>query len=1096
MSRIPFVIGVFFIAFALPAQSIHTEFGKNRVQYHDDFKNWWQYETDNFITYWYGKARLVAQPTILVAESDHDEIQRILEHRMNDKIEIIVYTDISDLKQSNIGTEESFTSKAGETRIVGNKMFVYFDGNHLHLRTQIRKGIASVFLNNMLFGSNIQEIIQNALLLNIPAWYKEGVIAYAASDWNMDTEDSLRDLWYADKRNQQFDRLAESHPEIAGLSFWFFVSKQYGKSAISNLLYLTKISRTMENGFEYVLNTNFTTLKKDWKEHYTQLFDATKNPGLPLNTRKALRLTGKGTIPITQARLSPDGRQLAWVSNNQGRVRVYLRDIQRKKDRKILQYSYKNVFQETDCNYPLLAWHPGGNELTIVYEDRDVITLMKYLPETATKATQLIPTDFQRIYSASYINDLDYVFSATTDGYSDLYRYQSKNRNFQRLTHDFFDDLDAVYAQIGNRKGILFSSNRTTDSILTLRFDTLLPVQPFDICFLPEGAQKVVRLTRTLQDNERQPVFIGPSSVAYISDATGRNNTYQIEYIAPEKGKEATVLENGFTSPKALSNHQKKLLHHEAVRGKELLLSVIINEGNHLVFLQDSALQQSYTPSYSGQNKPTFITPILRADSIDQPKSKTAQPADTDTQQFQFQSRFPDPIIVEPIQLKQVQAPVKPTIPSSNKPLITIKPKEPYDNTRAIAANKKFALYQITTKMDNDLLFEGLESYTGDRQQLLSMPLGLLLKANVKDVFEDYEVEGGVRIPAALNGAEYFLVFNDNKYRIDRKFALYRRSTEYNGQKDPSQNFPLRSKKTTMLGLYQWKYPFDIYRSVRATASLRFDRFYQLSTDITSFVSPVIHEKRAGLKVEYVFDNTHDESLNIKHGTRYKAFIEAINAFDLQVIDGFAFDGSKGFTGIIGFDARHYIPVLKRSVIALRAAGASSFGSEKMLYYIGGIENWFFPSFNDQIPVPQNSDFAYKANAFQLRGFNNNIRNGSSYFLVNTELRIPFMQYLLGKNRGNAFIRNMQVTGFFDAGIAFHGSGPFSSANPLNSITLTSPPLLVLDINYFRDPLVMGYGLGFRTQLLGYFIKADYAWGIETRKVQAPRIYLSFGLDF
>ena len=118
----------------LVSQSINTEFGKNRVQHHDDFNNWNRYETENFITYWYGKGRQIAEPVIQIAELNHDEIQNILEHRMNDKIEIIVYTDITDLKQSNIGTEELFASKAGTTTIVGSKMFVYFNGDHNNLK--------------------------------------------------------------------------------------------------------------------------------------------------------------------------------------------------------------------------------------------------------------------------------------------------------------------------------------------------------------------------------------------------------------------------------------------------------------------------------------------------------------------------------------------------------------------------------------------------------------------------------------------------------------------------------------------------------------------------------------------------------------------------------------------------------------------------------------------------------------------------------------------------------------------------------------------------------------------------------------------------
>ena len=203
------------IAWLSHGQSINTEFGKNRVQYHDDFNNWWEYETGNFITYWYGKGRFIAQPTIRMAEMDHDAIQKILEHRINDKIEIIVYTDITDLKQSNIGMEETFTNKTGETKIVGNKMFVYFDGEHEHLRQKIREGIATVYFNNMLFGSTIQEIIQNAVLLNIPDWYKEGVIAFAAHDWDHLVEDELRDIWERDKKFHTFDKIAAEYPKLA-----------------------------------------------------------------------------------------------------------------------------------------------------------------------------------------------------------------------------------------------------------------------------------------------------------------------------------------------------------------------------------------------------------------------------------------------------------------------------------------------------------------------------------------------------------------------------------------------------------------------------------------------------------------------------------------------------------------------------------------------------------------------------------------------------------------------------------------------------------------------------------------------------------------
>ncbi|MGB4848226.1 MAG: hypothetical protein WBP41_09935, partial [Saprospiraceae bacterium] len=61
-------------------QNVVTEYGKNRVQYHDDFNQWNMYETENFVTYWYGKGREIAHTVVQMAELDNPSIQNVLEH--------------------------------------------------------------------------------------------------------------------------------------------------------------------------------------------------------------------------------------------------------------------------------------------------------------------------------------------------------------------------------------------------------------------------------------------------------------------------------------------------------------------------------------------------------------------------------------------------------------------------------------------------------------------------------------------------------------------------------------------------------------------------------------------------------------------------------------------------------------------------------------------------------------------------------------------------------------------------------------------------------------------------------------------------------
>ena len=222
-------------------------------------------------------------------------------------------------------------------------------------------------------------------------------------------------------------------------------------------------------------------------------------------------------------------------------------------------------------------------------------------------------------------------------------------------------------------------------------------------------------------------------------------------------------------------------------------------------------------------------------------------------------------------------------------------------------------------------------------------------------------------------------------------------------------------------------------------------------------------------------------------------FTEIVKSFNVEVFDEFKLDFNQGILGIIGVDARHYQRLDKHSILALRAAGATSFGAERILFRIGGVEDWLLPQVNTMVPQPVGENFAYRVDMTNVRGFQLNIRNGSSFALVNGELRVPPFRYLLKNPR--PFLRNIQIVGFADAGTAWSGKSPFTEESPLNTSTYTNGPVTV-KVNFFRDPIVVGYGAGIRAVLFGYFIRVDRGWGIETRAVKPARWYFSLGTDF
>ncbi len=1184
---------IFLCAFA--QQRPQVQFGKNRVQYHQDYEEWLMYESRNFITYWYGEGRFIGQSAVQLAEYDFEEIQAILEHRLNNKIEIIVYTDLTDLKQGNIGSEEAFENSGGKTKIVGNKMFIHFDGNHNHLRQEIREGIASVYLNAMLFGSNLQEIVQNAVLLSLPDWFKDGLVAYIGEEWNTELDNQLRDI-LARKEHKDFNDLVQNYPKLVGQSVWYYINQNYGKATVSNLLYLTRINRSIESGFLYVLGNSYEKTLENWQTFYERRYSEEVKAMQSPDAKKLVEIKNKHNLPMTQVKLSPSGQYAAYVQNEVGKYKVFIQDLISGERTLVKKSGFRNLFQATDYNYPLLAWSPSGFELAIMWERRDVIQLSKYDLNTKETVTEEMDPQYQRVYSMDYVNVQDMVLSATVRGASDIFYYRSNVRATSRITNDFYDDLNAVFVKTRNKKGILFASNRDTTSIASAKLDTILPVKSFDIYYydLETKSKELVRVTNTPFADERQPLGIDSTYFSFLSDETGiynRKYGYLEDYVAYMEqvieirnseplilpvdsiweNKDSLIIDTTFIRPviktrainHTASNLNRNIItQHKSGRSNKMI-DLMYKDGSYSAYVGTANPTEVVTPSLtnyksqqvvllSKRNKAkankTEKAPIKIAGNKTDTSSTTPKQQPTkkeDSGGYLFESGFDDPPIESPATIEEktknvpktdekeysfqteFEAPterVNKTAGDADKPQratrggttdapgIVIAAEEvsvaavATDDPNKKAVTKfrparitpyrlKFKTDFVTTSLDNSLLYGGLESPAANPDGFETPVPGILIKTNFKDLFEDYIFELGARFPTSFDGDEYFLTFKNKKKRLDKTFTAYRKTKRY--ALNNNLVAPQRTREIVLLGQAQFSYPLDIFRSIRGIVNLRNDKLVQLSTDQQALNVPTTNQQRTSVRLEYVFDNTLDVSLNIKNGTRYKVFGEVVKRFDLSVLDGFNFEVPKGAMGIIGVDARHYQRILKHSVLATRFNAATSFGSEKILYYLGGVENWLFPSFNNDIPSPAGNDFSYQTLASNLRGFKQNIRNGNSYALINSELRVPIFRYFSRSTPRSSFLRNFQIVGFFDVGTAWEGLSPFEKDNPLNTVTVERPNNPVsLSVNFFRDPVVAGYGAGIRTMLFGYFLKLDYAWGIETRVVQKPRLYFSMGVDF
>lgn len=475
------------------------------------------------------------------------------------------------------------------------------------------------------------------------------------------------------------------------------------------------------------------------------------------------------------------------------------------------------------------------------------------------------------------------------------------------------------------------------------------------------------------------------------------------------------------------------------------------------------------------------------------------------------------------------------SVKKSSAPLIT--EKKPEEETvlkkaKLLDYKLKFSVDNFTAGFNNDVLANRYQPYTG------SLPISLggmdnfsgMFKASVFDLFEDIRFTGAVRLPFFDASSSSSPQITDGNTFTPNSSSFFDGSTEWYARVDylkkmfdfsliyyretetgiASINVPDSATYSSVLvgsdeyaksftNLYQAviKYPFDKIRSLRLYFGVRTDKWViqptgqSFITDTAALAAKDINKKTYGLlRLEYVFDNTVLKATNIWNGLRYKFYMDYNNQLN-QPTDG---EGRKMFN--FGFDARNYYPIYRNLIWAVRVAGDFSWGNQKVIYYLGGTDGWLFPRANQTQPAPDNS-YAYQSLAVNLRGFNQNIANGNNAVVINSEFRLPVFTTLFNKPINNAFLRNFQLIQFFDLGSAWNGAYNKLS-RPSETYTNDDPtnPVTVLIKAGGIGPFAGGYGFGARSTLLGYFLRFDAGWEMNTFFSRKPVLNVSMGVDF
>ncbi|AUD02041.1 hypothetical protein [Spirosoma pollinicola] len=1058
-------------------------FGKNRIQYRSF--EWKIIRTSNFEIYYYQDGSQIANLTAQYAESEFDRITELLGYTPYSRVKIFLFNSPEELAQNNIGlTAQGLSSR--EQNLAKSRVELAFTGDQVSFRQQIIHDIAMLFVYDMLYGGSLKDALQSSLLLTLPDWFMPGIASYIAQGNSLELDDYMRDV-SLNRPVKKPSLLSGTDAERVGHSIWNYIVQRYGRDNVSNILNLTRIIRNEQSSISSTLGVPYSRFLREWREYYAGMANTVTQSYRASTDDFQLKVgSADDKTLLISLKLSPDKQFIAYSVLRDGKFSVEVVNTSTRKKTTVLSGGYRLDGQITQTSTPLLAWQRDNNLLVIT--DELGKTNLYQFTNFEKRPKQEFKRQVNGLSQVVWMNASDdggsLIMSADRKGQNDLFLYSINRGSYQQLTNDLYDDLYPAFVGRTARQ-VVFSSNRKEDT-LGVDKGTYRTVRDRLSLFSHEGSARdlsLVRLTDSLSQ-ATQPIPASESTVYFLSDVNGIRNLYRLETESKSVSQLTAFPEsirlydlkpaNGGFVYSSLKNgdeyigFRSQLTLTQTVNAPPTQRSIAASRLNAPSATRanapkaDTAAQVNRTPVDSAAIRTATAQPAPA-------KGLVLEPGEVDTDNYQF-----DPDVVKAAESRQRRsvAGVSPGLTTTlprNRRRENITIRGPFDYKATFGINEAPSNWRV----------DPIKGF------------GYAQEVTLTDLLENHVLRAGgfLSLTNTLRNSDLFAEYTNLTHRIDYGARVDRQTLFVDGA-----------------GILQ-KYRYNrvaVSASYPISVNSRFtvSPFYAITRliDLSSFAEPDRVSDYAGLRGEFVFDNTKVNGMNMTVGTKAKLRYEEYAGLR---------SSKEGFRRL-SLDLRHYQRIHRDLILATRFAFSQSGGAAPKKSTLGGMENWIGgqkePIASNPLLIPnmtQNEipydyrDVFFLDFAAPLRGFNQGKLTGNSYMLFNAELRLPLVRYLYRGNITSNFLRNLQLVAFTDIGTAWTGSGPFSQQNSLNTEIVGGGSIpFRATVTNFKNPFLIGYGAGVRTMIFGYFIKFDYAWGLEDRTVGKPIPYLTIGYDF
>ena len=923
-----------------PRLASAQHFGRNKIQY-ENF-DWRILNTPHFEIFFYdGEERLAARAALIV-EDAYLRLSETFATGLSERVPFILYDSHNAFQQNNISGGLIGEGTGGFSEPLRNRMVLPYPGDNAAFVHVINHELVHVFMFEIAYrrggkGGKRRE------LYPIPLWFAEGAAEWFSTGW-----DEQADMWMRDATI--YDWVRPLHQINGGFQVYKqgqsamrYMAATYGEGKVVEFFRAVgetgDVNRALENTIERSVKEFDREWQKSLRREYWPRFCDKREP--ETIARRLTDHSEAGHYFAQRPALSPDGESIAFFSDREGLVNLYLMSTSDGKVTQKLATGYRsNEFLSFHSFESGISFSRGGEAICFVAKSGNDETLYVLATESGEILRQIpLRMDIARSPAWSPVAN-SVVLSGTRDGQTDLYLVDLLRETVTGMTDDLDCEFTPAWSPAGDR--IVFSAYPDPAARLRPGANPLASLAGIDwasrenlsavsgrreLRILDPATGEQGFLVGTSGDDS-DPLFIDDSEIVFVSDASGISNLCRYDLASHELRRFTDVL-GGIFQPAVSAKSDNFAFVAFGEAGFDIYLMENYGEA---IAAGDFPLEPEI-PAAPGQE--------AAEERVGPPASTTGYPA-PDT---------PDAALIQDTALLD---------------------RDEEAGTPAVHAGE---VEDYSPRFSIDPFGSGA---TGGVSYSSSMGLGVANAISMSDLLGNHRLGFLLNFRRSIASSDLAASYYYLKRRINCGVGIfhyrYYRSGSMTTLGEVFDRDRLYSDRNYG-AFFRASLPLSVFDRVELDLqAFRTERiFYELGesgyleqtdSESTLLVQP---------SLSYVHDGALYGSNGPMLGSRW-----TVSLSPAIPIGG---DGIDRFTAYA--DYRKYMPIWARNSVALRVIGAASMGSEPRNFVLGG-------------PMTMRG---YSGRDFDDRNFAGDLLHpnlvGSNMLLLNLEYRFPFVDYLL-----------------------------------------------------------------------------------------------------